>query len=289
MKKTIQARLFLVGCPRSGTTLLQSMLAAHSAIASFPESHFLLIASRSRRARWMRKIGLVAPEMRQHLRQFLHEVGHPELLPPMTYRLQPFIRQFAHILDQLTVVQGKSIWLEKTPGHLYYINDFANAIPNARFIHLIRNGADVVASLYEVTNQYPAQWGHGYTIEQCVKMWNRTVRLSMGYVGNTNHHIVRYEQLLAQPEAVLGDLCRFIGVPFETTMRVAHHNVAPQLIAPYESWKSNALAPLHMAEQGKFTCLFTPEQQRAIAAQLVSFTPENRCDSCGKVSEDTPL
>jgi hypothetical protein len=51
--KTIQARfplqrtrLFLVGCPRSGTTLLQSLLAAHPQIASFPESHFLLVTKR---------------------------------------------------------------------------------------------------------------------------------------------------------------------------------------------------------------------------------------------------
>lgn len=275
---------FIVGCPRSGTTLLQSMLATHSEIASFPESHVLLVTSRTRRGRWLRRLGLVSPEMRQRLRQFLNEVGHPELMPPVSCRLRPFIQQFSHILDQLTVMQDKSIWIEKTPGHLYYIADFANAIPDARFIHLLRNGADVVASLYEVTNQNPEQWGHGYTIEQCVEMWNRAVHLSMGYAGNPNHHIVHYEQLLAQPEITVGNLCHFIGVPFEMTMCNAHHIVAQRLIAAHENWKSDALTPLHTMEQGKFTQLFTQAQQQAIAAQLVSLAPKNTYSYCRKVS-----
>ena len=152
-------RFFLVGCPRSGTTLLQSMLATHSQIASFPESHLLLVSSRTRRGRWLRKAGIVPPDMRHRLQQFLQEVGHPELMPRRIYRLQPFITTFVGILDRLASFQGKTGWLEKTPGHLYYIDDFARACPDARFIHLVRNGADVVASLYEVTQHYPEVWG----------------------------------------------------------------------------------------------------------------------------------
>lgn len=171
-----QRPIFIVGCPRSGTTLLQSMLAAHSTITSFPESHLLLVTSRSRRGRWLRKLGLVALEMRQRLHQFLHEIGHPELLPPMTYRLQAFIRQFAQMLEQLTVAQEKTI------------------------------------------------------------------------------------------------------------MCAAHHNVAPQLIAAHETWKSGVLTPLHMVKHDKFKRLFTQEQQRVIGAQLVSPAPDIACDDCRKVS-----
>lgn len=91
MRDPIQARLFLVGCPRTGTTLIQSLLAAHSQIASFPESHLLLAGGGTR---W-----------------------------------------------------GQTIWLEKTPLHLLYIKQFEQFIPGVKFIHLLRNGADVVASL----------------------------------------------------------------------------------------------------------------------------------------------
>lgn len=277
MNETIQARLFLVGCPRSGTTLLQSMLAAHSTIASFPESHLLLVTSRSRRGRWLRKSGLIAPEMRQRLQQFLHEVGHPEFMPPKTHQLHRFGQQFAQLLDQLTAVQGKSTWLEETPGHLHYIAVFASTIPDARFIHLSRNGTDVVASLYKVTNQYPEQWGHGYTIEQCIKTWNRAVCLSMAYVDSANHHIVRYEQLLAQPETTLMDLCNFIGVPFEGIMLNTHHTIAQQLITDDERWKYDALTPRHSMAQRKFTRLFTTEQQNRIAAQLTQLSSTHMC------------
>jgi hypothetical protein len=91
------------------------------------------------------------------------------------------------LLDKLTLAQGKSVWLEKTPGHLYYIDDLERYIPEVKFIHLVRNGADVVASLYEVTNQYPQEWGGAYHIEQCIRTWNQAVKLTEEHLGKENH------------------------------------------------------------------------------------------------------
>ncbi len=266
--QAIEARLFLVGCPRSGTTLLQSMLAAHSRIASFPESHFLLVTSRTRRGRWMRKLGLVSPEMRQRLQQFLTDVGRSDLMPVATYRLRPFIQNFADILDHLTAAEGKSIWLEKTPGHLYYIDDFARVLSEARFIHLIRNGADVVASLYEVTNQHPEQWGEGYTVDQCVRTWQGAVALSKQYYTLPNHLWVAYEELVAAPVEVLQRICDFIGIAWEAEMIGRHAERANGLILAHESWKSAVYQTVSSAPRRKFTTCFTPHQQAAILEQL---------------------
>ncbi len=266
----IQARLFLVGCPRSGTTLLQSMLAAHSQITSFPESHFLLITSRSRRGRWLRKLGLVAPEMRQRLQQFLTAVDRPDLMPPRMVRLSPFVQQFVGILDELTMARGQSIWLEKTPGHLYYIDDFVRARPDARFIHLLRGGADVVASLFDVTNHYPERWGGAYTVSQCVRTWNNAVQLSRYYCGRNMHYCVRYEDLISQPEATLRALCHFIGVAFEPAMLTERCTAATRLFAPDEHWKAATLTELDLATHAKFKRIFTAEEQRTIVEQLIA-------------------
>ncbi|MEQ8960988.1 MAG: sulfotransferase [Coleofasciculus sp. C2-GNP5-27] len=76
--RTLKERIFLVGCPRSGTTLLQSLLAAHPQIASFPESHFfrhLIPEFEPKR----RLLGLSSRRGKPHFQRFMREIGHEEM------------------------------------------------------------------------------------------------------------------------------------------------------------------------------------------------------------------
>lgn len=244
------------------------MLATHSQIASFPESHFLLVTSRTRRGRWLRKVGLVSPEMRHRFRQFLQEVGHPELMPQKTYRLQPFITTFIGILDRLASFQNKTGWLEKTPGHLYYIDHFAHASPDAQFIHLVRNGADVVASLYDVTHQYPEVWGGSYSIEQCIALWNNAVAISARYCTRPNHLWVSYEELITEPALTLASICAFLGIALESPMIDQYTQQAQKLILAYEPWKAEVVQAIRLHSSAKFQQRFSQTQQTQILAQL---------------------
>jgi len=243
---------------------------AHSEIASFPESHFLLVTSRSRRGRWMRKLGLVSPEMRRQLAQFLVDIGQPALLPPVTVRVQPFVQRFASILDQLTVAQGKSIWLEKTPGHLYYIDEFTRVLPEARFIHLIRNGKDVVASLYKVTNLYPEQWGRRYTIDDCIALWHRCLQLTQSYSAKSNHCVIHYETLVTEPAVTLKRLLTFIGVTYEPAMLTAQPHVAKAVILADEPWKMKAMSAIDARPHQEFQTIFSLTEQQYILERLQS-------------------
>ena len=125
----IGRRLFLVGCPRSGTTLLQSMLAAHPRIASFPETHFF-----ERVSPRFASVGMASPKRRDRRRllQFLSEVGHPEmecLIPRYAVTLRRSVGAFVEVLDALTLAQGGTVWVEKTPGHLHCIHLVEAHIP----------------------------------------------------------------------------------------------------------------------------------------------------------------
>jgi hypothetical protein len=172
MKQTIAKRLFLVGCARSGTTLLQSMMGAHSQIATFPESHFFQRAVPGRR--WAKKMGLASRAAKTQLDQFLNESGYPEIHTSsfmMSLSLRQITSVFVNILDELTVNAGKSIWLEKTPGHLYHIDTIRRLVPDTKFIHLFRNGQDVVASMYCITRENKGAWGKPMEIEECIQWW----------------------------------------------------------------------------------------------------------------------
>ncbi len=273
MTDPIKERLFLVGCPRSGTTLLQSLLAAHSEVASFPESHFFAVNGKSQLAYFCMLLGIVSSEMRERLNEFLLEVERPDMklrLSKSAFLLRPYTAAFVNILDQLALDQGKTHWLEKTPGHLHYIKQLERYVKGAKFIHILRNGADVVASMYEYTNKDPQAWGGKYSIDQCIERWNGDIKRSQKQLGKKNHALVRYEDLVAQPEPVLSQLCDFIGLPFEATMLTEYPAVADHLILPHETWKHQVKQNIHNTNGSKFKRVFNPKQQDYILQNLKS-------------------
>ena len=264
-------RLFLVGCPRSGTTLLQSLLAAHSEIISFPESHlFQTLWIR----RWSRLFGLAAPKGKKQLYSFLQTIDQ-EHLQHMLPRNALFMSQYGAVLqtalDQATQSQGKRIWLEKSPEHVRYIRYIEASVQDAQFIHIIRNGPDVVASLYDVTrkHQQANSWGHEpWELDKCIRHWVRSVQLGCPHLRKPNHFLVRYEQLVENPETILRQLCEFIGVNFERTMLQDYGQVAQTVTRTDEAWKAAVGQPINNANSTKFYQLFNPEQQQYILNKL---------------------
>jgi len=269
--------LFLVGCPRSGTTLLQSLLAAHSEIASFPESHFFRKLAPFERRYWLLKqFGVASRRARPQLEKFLCEVGEGQLcsqLPRGTMSMRRLTQSFIEILDLLTEQQGKSIWLEKTPGHLHHIDLIETLVPNAKFIHIIRNGADVVASLYEVTQKYPQLWGgQPLGIDRCIDEWMKDVKTSQRYLHQLNHIGVGYEDIVENPQQVLEHLCQSIGINYEPMMLQEYQTVSRKLVLKHESWKKAVEGQIQAAGPRKFDTLFNESQRSCILQKLSAVT-----------------
>ena len=259
---SIAHRLFLVGCARSGTTLLQSLLASHPQIASFPESNFfnhLFPHSEPKR----RLLGLASRRAKPRLASFLSESGF-DCCSPSPFTLFPgqLTTHFIKTLDRLTIQQNKSIWLEKTPSHLYHIDFITRQVPQPKFIHIIREGKDAVASLYDVRKKYPKQWpNEPASVELSVERWLSDVGISMQYADNSAHILIRYENLVAHPEGTLKKLCRFIGIDFVAQMLNQYTATAQQVSLTREPWKAGVAAPIQNANSTKFYTLFTQSQQ----------------------------
>ena len=260
--------IFVVGCPRSGTTLLQSLLASHSKIASFPESKFFvdmvwLPEERSRRY----ALGLVTRQLRTTLESFLEAVERPDLkrkLPQLPL-IALYIRSFKAILAELTQNQGKSIWLEKTPEHLLRLKYVERYMPEAKIIHIVRGGTDVVASLYDTAQRHPEHWGHTFkTIDQCIHRWADDITITRQHLGKPHHTLVLYEQLVADPTNEIQRLCQFIGIPFEAQMIENYRVTSSQLVRSRETWKASTQQAIQKPHSQKFLSVFTPEQQAYI-------------------------
>jgi hypothetical protein len=247
----VDGRVFVVGVPRSGTTLVQSLLAAHSATTSFTETHFF-------DRHFTLPTRFLGPILKRNPGPRLDEfLAENDEVPPGAARwfegrgsrllgvrpLLPFqtgavARQLLRVLDELTLRRGRSSWIEKTPRHLRYVpflERVSGPAPRARFVHVIRDGLEVVASLHRASQS----WERPYDLDACVRRWNADVGFSLGRVGAPDDHFVFYEELTSRPEATLRRLLTDLGLGWEPGILEQHGRTAHRLITKEEPWKGD--------------------------------------------------
>lgn len=215
-------RIFLVGSPRSGTTMLQSLLAAHPEVISFPESkffHYLL---------YKKFAGKLPGRMEAF---FKDEINRPELLQGFddSQTVATKVSWFVGVLDGLAAEQNKSIWLEKTPEHIYFIEDIQRFLPDAKFIHILRNSMDTIASLHEATRNSHDLWGPGWDLNHCIHRWKEAMLISHKYAKNSNHILVKYEEILDNKVKKLEELSQFMEIEYDDKMLEFYQEKAAHL------------------------------------------------------------
>ena len=217
---------FVVGCPRSGTSLLRDTLRAHPAISIPPESHFIpRLYSAWADPNSDREASALARRILS-----LQSVRKWELeLEPSDFSS---CRRFAEILDLLfgdfARREGKSRWGDKTPQYVGHIQLLNRLFPDARFIHIYRDGRDVVESWLR-TGFTP---GNAF---RAARGWRAYVEAGRdgGSTLGDRYLEVRYETLVIQPEETMRGVCDFIGEAFTEAMLERPDNSA--LHRPYRT------------------------------------------------------
>lgn len=277
----VKKRVFIVGCPRSGTTLLQSILAAHEDVTSFPESHFFPSLSPGRRIyRWL---GLASRLAYDRLQKFLEEADYQEILPPKSRFGQTqnsAISSFTQCLDKIAERSGSSVWVEKTPRHLWYIDLIEKHVEEPMFIHVVRQGRDVVTSLYQVTHRHAEKWGGARTLQTCIDRWNQDIKITQRHRDKANHHIVRYSDLITDRRTTAKGLFRLINLPVKTDCMADPHSerVVDQIITDEEAWKNNNKNKYVNQTTSKYENILTSFQKEDINQNIIrglDFLDEN--------------
>lgn len=270
---SVRLRAFIVGCPRSGTTLLQALLSTQPGITSFPESHFFpRVFSRHPLAR---AFHLSSKAAVRYFEDFLTEAGCEQYVPmvPKRIRLQArLIRSFFTILDAVTVDRSCAIWVEKTPEHLHYIDAIRSGIPRCKFIHVVRDAPDVVASLYRVAREYPQAWGGGRTIDACVDRWIQDFEITRRHQGEHDHIVVCYRHIVRDPVATIRTICRFLGATFREEALGDYASQGSHLITGAEVWKRGVTQDIALVSRAKFHDLFDAAQRAYILDRLEPYS-----------------
>ena len=120
--------------------------------------------------------------------------------------------------------QGKQRWGDKTPGHVHCIEALAVAFHEAHFVHLIRDGRDVAASLQGMP--FAPEGGIG----AIGRAWRDGVAAARRSGARVPHYLeVHYERLVTEPEGVLREICDFIDLKFDDWMLRAHERAEERL------------------------------------------------------------
>jgi hypothetical protein len=277
-------RAFLVGCPRSGTTLLQSLIAAHPEAVSFPETFFFAKVVPRPPHRWRRRLGFASTEAPEALRD-LDALGVPDdPAPPSlpTPTIHGYAQRFVRRMDRAAHDATATLWLEKTPSHARHIARITGEVPDARFVHLIRAGESVAASLRSAGDSDPEVWNSS-TALQLVQVWRRYLGYSQPWIGQPNHVFVSYERLVAEAGAVMGRLFGFLGISSDAAAieqvlsgysasservvgRVIHSAGQPTL--QVEPWKLDVSGQIDNRNDLKFRELFTQTEQAEVSAAV---------------------
>jgi protein-tyrosine sulfotransferase len=202
------APIVLGGCGRSGTTLLRMMLDSHRRICCGPESSLF-----RRRA--------IDPRRLADRFGFAHD--SVRAIYDAAASRPAFIEAFAALCMQKA---GKARWAEKTPRNIGRIADIFRCFPEARFVHVLRDGRDVACSLrthprHEVVDGKLVPTGVRKPIAGCARRWVRDIEGSRRWWGDPRFMTVRYEDLVLEPQPALERLMAFIGEAWDEAM-LAH-------------------------------------------------------------------
>ena len=191
-------------------------------------------------------------------------------------RSSTYQRDFVELLDELTRQEKKRMWIEKTPNHALAISRIRTVAPSSRFIHLIRDGRAVVASLYQVTREHAAIWNGSLRLDECVREWNHAVEASSEAMETGNDGIVvHYDRLVTETAREVERLCVFLGLHYGPEMLATYASTLPSIVClQEEAWKGGVSDPIVDVGLEKYQKIFSSAQRELIESSLIQL-PEN--------------
>lgn len=218
--------VFIVGLPRSGTTLLSNMLDQHPSLDSVGEIPFI------RDLYGTAKLKLSA----LHLCEInsVVSISYGIWMDMNEMDSAALHKQFERDLESYTIDPKVSI-VDKTPSNVLHLPMIALVSPKSPIIHIIRDGRE--ASWSNFTQNFSHYHWFSHSLENCMKTWQRNIILARkcAEVFKLRYLEVRYEDLVTSPRETLGKILNFMGLAWEERCLTDYQKSSkPVLTASYE-------------------------------------------------------
>lgn len=205
----IERPIFICGSGRSGTTLLAMILDSHPNMASGPEIKGVQFATTL--------YGIFSEQIHEHLAKYNFQQSD----------IKVSFRKFISSLFTKRDISGRVV--EQTPLNINSMSELIAIFPDAQFLHIVRDGRDVVASLVK------RKWIEGFTgkpfestenIEKATIFWNDIMKtakdVSQSKLTKFNYLEFRYEELINSQEETIRSVLEFLGEPFDSAILEYH-------------------------------------------------------------------
>ena len=240
-----RAPVFIVGLPRSGTTLLQGLLSSSPEAYSLPETHFFSVILPELAKR---PDELLAPSDVVSLLELVRkmmELGLPRARLEAKAEAQELTGKdvFECILEHYRPPGGGAGLrvIEKTPGHVEYLEQIAGQYPAAAFVHVVRDPRNAISSVLQAPFN-ATRWLTWHAVR-----WSMTLRLVEAFAARKGERIVsvRYEDLVMNTADVLQKVCEFVGLAYDERMLDRYADQVERNVLERElAWKEDAGGPI---------------------------------------------
>ena len=251
MSALCDSPLFIIGNPRSGTTLLRLMLTCHPRLVIPPEAGFALWLHETYRD-WQPGESATDSFLSELMETRKFETWNltAAAIKTVLERTQP--QSYAELVSAVYQTYLESIgkpearWGDKNNYYLEHIVALDQLFPKAQYIHIIRDPRDVACSYIEINKRdsrsiyapkLPSDVG------EIAESWRdniRRIRQSFQTIGGQKVHELRFEDLVEESEATLREACTFLGESFDEEMLDYHSKNRELGLEPEEflDWKA---------------------------------------------------
>jgi hypothetical protein len=257
--------IIIGGCGSSGTTLLKTILDSHENIACgqeisfFDHPRFFMTSLEDLHRMYLNQdftpltadqviplntqygdtFGLFAPNNGRHYHDFARTNQIFEMANDLRHFIDIYFSNFAYD-------NGKNRWAEKSPNNIFCIKEILDFFPDARFVHVIRDGRDVALSLHN---------SRQYDIYSSVLRWVLSIEAGFTFRDNPRYMEIRYEDIVLDTENSLRKLMDFLEEDFDPGMldfekagrnNPMNYGATPIFTKSIGKWKQNEINPVKM-------------------------------------------
>ena len=236
---------FIMGCPRSGTTLVAQLLNNHSRIAVFVESmYYPLFRPDLHRYGDLRRASNLR-RLIDNFREMVYLHGLYQVEPPSTEEIlaalvaPTFEAVLTTFLQLYALRQGKARCGEKTARHSEYLPEIQEKLPDSPIVFVMRDPRDAV---FSIRKMFDAR------VETGVEWWNQAFRRYQRVAETA--YLLRYEELVRSPQPALERLSAFLGEEYDPRMLDFFRHVPERL--RHATQHRKLLTPVDAASVGRF-------------------------------------
>jgi hypothetical protein len=254
--------LFIIGCPRSGTTLMRLIFNSHPYLAIPDETGiFDWLYNRP----FYKKLFPLKASKNQVLVKSLGEAVTKQFdaLPASKRKSPRAIIDF--LLQSYAQREQKSYWGEKTPLNIHYLATILDIYPSATIVYMIRDPRAVASSFKRYVDYKRGKEDFWITrdVNKAIKLWKASVEQAMHFKDQIT--FVKYEDFVMNPESTIHRLCEKMGLTYYQKMFEFYKSSSPD---NYEVWHQETTKPVNQSNIDKWQAELSEQEIKAIESAL---------------------